>query len=404
MTTLPSILEKTQHFIHLYMYYCGRADIPNDFNWWACASLIAATVEDRVWVEIYDGKPLYPNLYVMLIAPGAVGKGMAIGNAFDLVEESIETYGFDTNRYRGRITSAGLVDLLGGRVESGDNFMRLEHSKLWLLMDELRNDIQAGGHYMTEDFFTMMTELYTGQYRFQTGTRTTGFVDVNKACVNWLCGTTKDWLLKVLTRDMAYSGFTDRLVVVFADALRQDLPRPIYPHDRALVYEVLKARLFELSRIYGKFQVTDEALGKEAQWYANRTMPEESALQGAYRRQQALMYKIAMILALAERGPLVIREHHVNYAINAVKHLLFNTATLLDIAGASKESADVDRIEMIIRRAENREIGHSALMRKVSKWANARLVKDCMRVLVESDRVEMAAVGKRGGMGYRWVG
>jgi hypothetical protein len=398
------ILE-TSSFLELYVHACGQSIVPREFNIWSCLSLMAAVLEDRVFVEIYKRKPLFPNMYVLLLGPSGSGKGLAIETAVDLVESSLEPHRVMINKFRGRITAPRLVDRLGGKAESpngdGPPRMVIDNAKLWLVMDELRNDIHAGGKQMIEDFFTMMTELYTGHYVFNTGTRMYGDVDVNKACVNWLAGTTQEWLRKVINRDMAHSGFIPRLMTVRCGYSRKKLHRPVYPDDEEEVTRHLQARLWGMRYMQGQFVVTPQALAREARWYMDRKIPKDAVMRPLFQRQQAMLYKIAMLLAISDGGPLVIRHHHVAMAIKIIGMYMTNAERLIAAASGTDTTRDVEKVAERVK-AEG-VITRTDLLKSLrTRGFGAERLTKALTTLLQSGEVEAGKMGRT--TAYSWSG
>lgn len=103
-----SKLCETCNFFELYRHICGESEVPAIYHFWSAVSLIAATVEDRVWYQKFKHEALFPNLYVMLVGPSGLGKGMAISHLVRLAD-----CGITINKFRGRVTAAHLIDHLG---------------------------------------------------------------------------------------------------------------------------------------------------------------------------------------------------------------------------------------------------------------------------------------------------
>ena len=393
-----TILNETLNFYKLYQHCMGRSEVPPIFHYWCCVSMIAAILEDRVYFDFYKDRPIFPNLFIMLLGPSGGCKGLAISEAVDLVDRTSSVV---VNKYRGSITAPRLVDKLGGRIEKKDDqSCVIDDAKLWLVMDELANDVGAGGPIMVRGFLTMMTELYTGHYVFETGTRMHGDVTVDNACVNWLPGTTKAWLKKVLTKDMVDSGFTPRVLPVVSDYAPERIRWPEYPDDRDLVYDHLKARLFALRCLKGRFDITSKADAVYSKWYLGRTEPDEIMLP-FWHRQRVLMFKLAMIFSAMDAGPLVINSNHVSRAIYWVKQANVWHEELVESASSTVESDDVKIVRAEVQKAG--ELTRSELLRKLYRQ---KILKDrlnrAMGDLLQREEVVQGWQGKA--ITYKWKG
>lgn len=321
-------LQRTQNLFELYQYVCGKSEVPVVFNFWASVSMLSAVLENRVWYEKHKGEKLFANLYIMLVGAGGLGKGTAISQAVRIATKSVQ---FPT--YRGKLTSAHLIDTLGKSEK--DEFGRkvLENPKLWLIMDELKNDV-GSNKQLAEEFVAMMTELYTASnYTLNTGTRTGGKVDVKNPLVNWIAGTTEAWLRMVLTKDLVDSGFTARTCFIFGNYdFDKRYPRITYPPDYDEVIEHIQLRLWMLQNTTGRIAMTTEAEAIIDKWYMTRPAPEEEAWYSMWHRHHDMMIKFAMLNCLADGGPPVINDSHMFKAKSMVNQVVRFTSRLLEVA------------------------------------------------------------------------
>lgn len=337
-----SILDRTCNFFQLYRHICGESEVPDIYHFWATASLIAATVEDRVWFQKFRHEVLYPNVYVLLIGPSGLGKGVAIGHLVRLAEASITI-----NKYRGKVTAAHLIDHLGKPQIDEFGGRTFVNPKLWLVMDELQNDVSSNPK-LVEEFIYLMTELYTASnYTIQTGTRTHGPVNIERPLINWLAGTTEDDLREILTQRLMRTGFPARTCFIFGDYdFGKRLPRIKYPADYDTVFEHLVFRLWMLQRTCGSFQITEEAEAIIDQWYTMRPEPDEEMLYSLWKRQHDLLLKFAMILCLADGQELTISSEHISGAKQMLQKVYQFSEALV---GMSAETAEMRVSNTILR-------------------------------------------------------
>jgi len=302
-----SILQKTTNFFELYRHICGESEVPSMYHFWCAVSLISATVEDRIWFEKFKHEKLYPNLFIMLVGPSGLGKGTAIGHLVRLSECAISV-----NRFRGRVTAAHLIDHLGKPHLDEWGQRALSNPRLWLIMDELKNDVSSN-RKMVEEFIYLMTELYTASnYTIDTGTRTHGKVRVDKPIINWLAGTNEEDLRDIITKELLNSGFVARTCFVFGEYnFGKRIPKIKYPYDYEEIFQHLCYRLWALQRTHGRMLITDSADAEMDKWYMTRPNPREELLYSTWKRHHDLILKFSMILCLGDCCPLVIQQKHV---------------------------------------------------------------------------------------------
>ena len=233
---MRSRLGTTNNLIHLYMDHCGRSEVPAEYHLWSCLSLIAACLADRVYFTKHDGIPLVPNLYVLLIGPSGNGKSVAMDAALRFTKEL-----HSLNVFNGEITAAGLADELGARGPAR-GYESAPRSKLWLVTDELAQSVGTGT--IAVDFIRMMTRIYRpGAHSIRKRTVTRGEVRITDACINWLGGSTREWLVESMPSSAIKGGTLGRMALVncpYNFDIR--IPTPQYPDDQAQLVN-LRAQL-----------------------------------------------------------------------------------------------------------------------------------------------------------------
>jgi hypothetical protein len=396
---LPSqILTKTANFFDLYQHICGESEVPDVYHFWCAVALISAALEDRVWYEIYKDQPLKPNLYVCLIGPGSLGKGLAIGHALRLASQSI-----GTRIYRGKLTYAHLIDVLGKPMVDGAGNEYLQNPRLWLVMDEFKNAVGANKS-LAEDIIALLTELYTAtNYKLQTGTRTHGEIALENPLLNWLMGSTEVWLRQVLTRDVFESGFVARGCFIFSNYnLNRRIRNPRYPEDYEEVYRHLRLRLWMMQKYSGRFLITPTADRELDRWYNERQCPEDEMLFSTWKRRYEMLVRFAMIRCVADGQQLIIRLGHVSKAIEMVDQIAEFTARLIETGAETFESKPVNEVGRFIK--GRKTVKHSDLLRymRSKKGYNARKVKDSINDLAQEGLIEIGRT-PHGGAAYAWI-
>lgn len=381
-----SILDHTKNFRDVYRAYCGKTEIPPQYNEWCCLSLIAAALQDRVWIEKFKGFRMIPNQYIMMVGPSGSGKDAATDLAENLTDHLPQL-----GHLRGSITGPGLLDWLG--KEHPDRAGKLvrppQTAKVWLMTPELGMAVGVGE--IANKFIKTMTALYGRSSHFLDGTRTSGLVSVRDRCINWLSGSTSEWLVESVPRTAMNSGFMARICVVEGQRSDQRVGVPQYEPDHWDLVEWLKRRLAILASpaFGGEMALTGEARDVRLSWYNNRPAPpkgDESA-QAAWVREDDLMLKLAMLLSAAERLDLRVTADHIREAQKLATTAHYMMPKLTRIAGETKNTAGVEKIRESLK-AEGR-MRHSTLLRKMAGgWGmDARRFRDVMGTLIQAGEV-----------------
>lgn len=354
------------------MHAAGKSEVPSEFHVWACLSLLAACVADRVYLAWLRDRPLYPNMYTFLVAPSGIGKDRAVEFAMQFVsqEDWIEKH---VNVYQGKLTAPYLLDLLGKQIynkESGK--YEIVNSKIWFVTPELSPSLGKG--LMADALIETMTALFGGLATIKDGTRMHGGITVKNACINWFAGTTEEWLIKALGQDAILSGFFARVMAVIVGEQDNRHWATEYPKDYEEVVKYLKTRVQALCMVEGEFELTEEADAYGKQWFYNRKEPDEKLLKPSWRREKEYVFKLAMLLSLADGLDLKIQWMHMEKAIQLMGMVRQGLPELIELVSQTPLTMAVKKVSDFIY--ERKEVERTMLGRRLHKYGIDRFKLD----------------------------
>jgi len=355
---MSSKLDSTRNFIELYRHISmsGEIEVPEEFLFWSCISLISASVQNNVWVRKM-GNQLFPNLYVFLIGPSGLGKGEAINSVGKIGRRVKPLHWIHTMR-----SSKSLLDLMTrpDKSTSRDAPKTYSWSKLFVIMPELSMAIGTGPR--ADDFVKLMTGLYSGSPEeiIDEGTRMSGEHSMPMPCVNWLCGSTKEWMLDSISRASLYGGFLARCVCVMGDYnLNKRNFEPTRPPDHDEVLNHLRQRLLELTQLRDvEMKLSNQARDAMEHWYYSREAPDpDDPLTPSWKREHDFILKLGTDLALADQRK-VITSDDFAHAARLSRGLMNRLSELVVFAGATPETEAVHRARAILRRVKKMRTDH----------------------------------------------
>lgn len=386
--------DGTDNLIEMYMEYVGKSEVPPQYHLWCLLGAIAACVSNRVWLEKMPGKRLAPNLYVALVGPSAIGKGEAIDSVLDLVRPHRRV-----NVFKGKVTAPALLDQLAMSKPNG-----VPWSHMFLLTPELSWSMGKGD--WADMLVKQLTELYGGSTdTVRELTRTRGAIRIKpgELCINWLSGSTEEWLRGVIPPDAVTGGFFGRMVVVPAE-YNFDLRyyRPIVPPDRAFLGACLTSRLALLTHLEGRFEETPEAQDIDRSWYEERPAPTDPDLFAAWKRQHDFVLKLAMLLTLADGEGLTISGATMAAAQKLSDMALRKAAKVVGTGHMSVETKGLSLAEGFLRRIPG-PVPHSILLKYMaSKGYDAEGTRKVALTLAEMGRITIMGDYKK--RIYQFVG
>lgn len=394
---MRSKLDTTSSFIDLYLHACGDTEVPLAYQLWSCISLLAATVNDRVWYEKFAGKKLAPNLYVGLIGPSANGKGEAIDNVVRLAQPHPAI-----NIYNGRATPQYLFQWMGKNHKAEDG-QYYPSNKVLVVHEELSEAIDRGDS--ADRFIKFMTRHYTNRpYLAVDGTITRQMQEVRDPTINWLFGSTLDWMLDVFPPTAISGGTWGRIVGVYQGYnLDKRIRKPTAPYDYDHIIDHLHTRLEELLAIEGSFTLTQHAEIIETKWYDERESPTDESLVPAWKRQHDLVLKLAMLLSLSDGLDLRISGNHMSRAQTLSDLIMRKLGEIQAAAVTTPETKGISFAKQVLKGIK-RPMLHTELLRKFyAKGLGGRdQLLHAIQTLEESGEITHRD-GGRARM-YMWVG
>lgn len=377
------------------MSHVGQTEVPAAFYEWAAISVLASALGDRTWYEKFKGAKLVPNLYVLLIGPSGLGKGLAIDAAQRVIND-MKLLG----EYRGQITGPAIVDHLYKRAT---NKKIMDTGRFYLITPELSMSVGSGDQ--ADRFVKLMTELYTGgDYEFKEATRTNAAHSFRVPCMNWLGGSTERWAVNSITPDAIEGGFFARTIAVPGEydfSKRNARPEP-HPNFEALLMRLRKRVHYISTRVSGKMSLSLQAKALDVDWYENRAIPHDEALLPSWKRAHDLSLKLGMIFAKDEdpNAKIIMRKHLARgqrLADDAQKLI----PRLVTLATMTPESDALQFVQRIVQTCGDEGVPeHELVWRAAQRGLTKERTLAVVGTLVHSRRVSVEE--RQGKDWYAW--
>lgn len=392
------MLNAKSNLIDLYLYsaLAGKTEIPVEYHLWCCITMMAAAVSDRVWLN-QQGKQIC-NLYTFLVGESASGKGTAIKHMEKIIDDIQIMNAFE---FRG--SAVGLMDTMSKPNEAIlQDGRKVENSKIFIVTPELKDNIGSGPK--AEDFAAWATNLWEGEKPIPQIeiTRGNGQHMLIAPNLTWLAGTTKKWLIDSVSMAAIQGGFIGRIACVQPSnySLDNRYYRIEIPKDLDEVIAAIKKRVIQLTFLEGEFTISPKADQYLFNWYMSRPSPEpESPIIPVWKRIPQLVYKLSMILSLADKTDLVIEPEHVYRARELGEELLNKAKNLLIYANVTAKTEVIYRLSLVLK--QQKKISKSLLLKQLNVSIDDFEV--AIRTLIASNTIKMET-DQKGKDSVEWLG
>lgn len=283
---------------------------PPLFRKWAAIATVSGALERKTWVHTLNSN-LYPNVYVILVAPPGVGKTEVTWRVRDLWE-SLE----DQHVARTSVTKASLIDELNDadrRIvmpEAADPVVSFHSLKL--CVNELGVFLPA----YDSEIMNALTDIYDCK-GYSERRRTKGLeIDIPDAQLTFLTATTPSYLNQTLPEGAWDQGFLSRTFLIYnGDKQLRSLFNGVAYTPEGM--DDLKKDLQKIGNLFGEFKFTPEAAKFIDHWHLNgqEPVPDEFKLIHYNTRRTAHLLKLSMIACASEYGKLTITQEHIERAM-----------------------------------------------------------------------------------------
>lgn len=326
---------------------------------------------------------LYPNMYVVLMAPPAVGKSVGINAVYDFWNTSgILKLASQS------VTKASMVDELAKASKSillPDEKDHYRYSHLTICSSEL--GVLLPKHDL--EFMNNLNHLYDCPESYSESRRTKDLeINIENPGLHILAGTQPGYLAEILPELAWRMGFTSRIIMVYSGVPIKPSLFDMAESDLNLK-DALKQDLKKIGELRGVFAWTNEAMLFMSDWYKNHadaSAPKHSRLQSYNPRRHMHVIKIAMAKCASDGDSMTLEVGHIKWAIDT---LVECEAVMPQIFAEMSSSPDAAIIEDLtnfllqdIVRTGNKN--HLVPKHRIYQWLSSKVPTNRIGFLVES--------------------
>lgn len=388
------------NWLQAFMEYAGYGEAPPHMYFWVGVSTIAGVLRRKVWIDEIKYK-WYPNFYIVLVAPpGIVSKTTTMNIGHDLLK-LVPGVKFGPQV----VTWQSLVTSFANAAETFE-YEGLHHtqSAMTISSGEFGNLLDPKDKGMVD----MMVTLWDGG-DIKKETKSNGMDDVINPWINLLACTTPSWIAGNFPEYLIGGGLTSRMVFVYAEQKAKYVPylHKVTPEDYAETKANLVADLEAIAiDCIGEYRLTADAEAWGESWYERHYKGEkpknldDDRFGGYFSRKQTHIHKLAMVLAAAESGEMLITEEHLKLASTMVTDLEPDMAMVFSKIGKTDDAVYADRLINFVRRQGPAGIDYAEVYRFV--YSQFPSLRDFESIFAGCVRAGYIGVEQRAG-GVMWV-
>ena len=400
------------NWLQLYQKYTEAHEAPSLFHLWTGVATIMAVLERKVHCPVmFDD--IYPNLYIILVAPpGRCRKGSSMMIGARLLEDARDE-GLSIHVCPEMITREALIRQIAEcQTTYEENGNLINHCSLTAISTELDTIMSSN----PGDMLKLLIELFDAQLHdiFVYKTKGSG-TDTVRGLWFSLFGATVPSFFK--TPDLQKSigqGFTSRCIFVYACEKRfqsklciDDIGERLATSKRLQdIKRRLVKGLVKINSMTGEFDWTDNASEFFNKWYDN--LPKELKKEGTiehlqpyYERKHVHAIKLAMILSASEDyRDMVIHTRHIRSALRMLEDAETYMPRVFSGTGRSTNVEDVERLLNQFER--NRSMTMQQIYRLNYRDISLDQMKAAVQGLIEMGVIKADFDQVSGKVLYKW--
>lgn len=379
--------------------------------------MISVALQRRVWLGSYE-RPLFPNMYIILVGEPGLGKGLVLRPIGDILKsfpqqatnldesqlENEEAANEDLVKKRGYLLFPCAADTttFESLIRENANSIRTtkceknqmaprgvySHSSMFFLLEEMGTLFRK----QSENLINYLLVAYDcGDPRYKT--KHNGEDTVKKCCLSILGGTTPSFMHDSLSDKIIGEGFSSRTIFVYASKDRMakfDISK--LTQDQIESKEVIRKHLLRLSKLFGEVQYAPDAYEYlknyfELIWPQVRPVGNYT-MTPYYARKKVHVLKLALAVHFAESESMTLELKDVQKAMAILEQL----EKLMPYALSLKRRNPLDKVSVMILEYIGLHGSSGLTFQQIWERFNAEgaeeEIKECLRFLMATNKLE----------------
>lgn len=314
----------TVDFVDAFMEHTSGTSSPALFRKWGALAAMAGALERKVWVKTLGSK-LYPNLYVVLVAPPGVGKTEITWRIRQLWQ-GLETHQIASTS----VTKASLIDELAAAnrrwVDPKNTLNPVTHfNSLLLCVNELGVLLPS----YENEFMNTLTDIWDCKHYSERRRTAKIEIDIKAPQLNMVAACTPSYLMNVLPEGAWDQGFLSRTMLVYSGD-RQLTSLFAESNFDSSEFDALQERLKDAANLFGemKFEKKAAELMDNFHLTDGDPKPEHPKLASYNIRRTVHLLKLCMVASASRGSDYIVSEADWRRAHDWLLELEFHMADI----------------------------------------------------------------------------
>ncbi len=345
-----------ESFLRNYAIATQGNESPPLYHNWCALSTLGSLASRRIWID-QGHFTVYPSMYVLLVGDPGIKKSTAMNHSKRMIYEFKTQVPMTTSSH----TKQDLTQLMGAEdspcrkafsIGEGDEKETKQYTHLSIFCDEFVSFLEAGNPIQMIQF---LTEAWHND-RVGVGTKSSGKDDIQFPCINILGCMTTQTNTDLVKQKLITSGFSRRVMFVYADKGGEPVPRPVVTDEMREAWDKCIARGKEVLKLKGEFTWTPEAQQIFDPWYITNDQKirteDSDVMKFYYTTKPEFVLKVAMLISLSEQDELVMKPEFIELSLAMLGQIEENLEMLFSNVGRNELGPIASAIERMVQTSD----------------------------------------------------
>jgi len=302
------------NWLDSYLEFTLNSEPPELFHTWTALSVIAGVLKRKCKLPL-GMITVYPNLYVVLVAPPGEARK---GTAMDVGREFLDDLGL---KLAAEATTR--ESLIRELKDCNDTIIFPDgktefHASLTIFSQELT--VFLG--YQNRQLISDLGDWYDCRKRWTYRTKNMGTDDIIGVWVNLIGATTPELIQLAMPLETIGGGLSSRIIYVYEHKRRKIVPITFLTSEEIELRKLLALDLEQIHMLQGDFKMTEAFLNTWVEWYIaqdGHELSKDRYFSGYATRRPTHIRKISMILNAARTNSMILDKQDILRAISILE-------------------------------------------------------------------------------------
>lgn len=300
-----------------YLFFNTGNECPENYHIMSALTLASAVISRKVYID-WGQSRVYLNLYSCLVGRQGLRKSTAKDIARDILELHFPDIpqGADVSSSQGLATWLATEECTFSFID--EKGIAQEYHPGIFLINELKHFLGVNPQGMLE----FLTDIYDKPF-FKSKYKNAGSDVFPRPYLVMIACETPSWILSKLKIEMISGGFARRLIPVYEQKRRTNIPRPFITQEMQVAKTRCVDKLKSARPMVGPMVWDKEAETFYDKYYLDlqKDIPTDPLMEGFHSSQHTQILKIAALLTVIESQDLILRRDMLEISIELVERL-----------------------------------------------------------------------------------